>query len=109
MARTPMATEALYLHARYVFETLGYRRFEWKCNALNAPSRRAALRFGFRFEGVFRKHMIVKGLSRDTAWYAMLDHEWPRIKQHIERWLSPDNFDDKGRQKTRLRAGSQSL
>lgn len=109
MARTPMATEALYLHARYVFETLGYRRFEWKCNALNAPSRRAALRFGFRFEGVFRQHMIVKGLSRDTAWYAMLDHEWPRIKQHFERWLSPENFDGNGHQRTQLRAGLLSL
>jgi RimJ/RimL family protein N-acetyltransferase len=106
MARTAMATEAFFLHARYVFETLGYRRFEWKCNVLNAPSRRAALRFGFRFEGVFRQHMIVKGLSRDTAWYAMLDHEWPAIKARFERWLSTDNFDRKGMQIARLNASA---
>jgi RimJ/RimL family protein N-acetyltransferase len=109
MAATRMATEAFFLHACYVFDTLGYRRFEWKCNVLNGPSRRAALRFGFRFEGVFRQHMIVKGKSRDTAWYGMLDHEWPRIKQHFERWLSPKNFDGKGSQKTQLRAGLLSL
>jgi RimJ/RimL family protein N-acetyltransferase len=109
MAATRMATEAFFLHACYVFDTLGYRRFEWKCNVLNGPSRRAALRFGFRFEGVFRQHMIVKGQSRDTAWYGMLDHEWPRIKQHVERWLSPENFDDRGLQKTQLRAGSRFL
>jgi RimJ/RimL family protein N-acetyltransferase len=109
MAATRMATEAFFLHACYVFDTLGYRRFEWKCNVLNGPSRRAALRFGFRFEGVFRQHMIVKGKSRDTAWYGMLDHEWPRIKQHFERWLSPENFDGKGSQKTQLRAGLLSL
>lgn len=109
MAATRMATEAFFLHACYVFDTLGYRRFEWKCNVLNGPSRRAALRFGFRFEGVFRQHMIVKGKSRDTAWYGMLDHEWPRIKQHFERWLSPENFDDRGLQKTQLRAGSRFL
>ena len=109
MAATRMATEAFFLHACYVFDTLGYRRFEWKCNVLNGPSRRAALRFGFRFEGVFRQHMIVKGQSRDTAWYGMLDHEWPQIKQHFERWLSPENFDDRGLQKTQLRAGSRFL
>jgi len=109
MAATRMATEAFFLHACYVFDTLGYRRFEWKCNVLNWPSRRAALRFGFRFEGVFRQHMIVKGQSRDTAWYGMLDHEWPQIKQHVERWLSPENFDDRGLQKTQLRAGSRFL
>ena len=109
MAATRMATEAFFLHACYVFDTLGYRRFEWKCNVLNGPSRRAALRFGFRFEGVFRQHMIVKGQSRDTAWYGMLDHEWPQIKQHVERWLSPENFDDRGLQKTQLRAGSRFL
>jgi len=104
MARTALATEAFYLHARYVFETLGYRRFEWKCNVLNAPSRRAALRFGFRFEGVFKQHMIVNGLSRDTAWYAMLDHEWPAIKARFERWLSAENFDQNGMQVSRLSA-----
>jgi len=109
MAATRMATEAFFLHACYVFDTLGYRRFEWKCNVLHWPSRRAALRFGFRFEGVFRQHMIVKGQSRDTAWYGMLDHEWPRIKQHFDRWLSPENFDGRGLQKTQLRAGSRFL
>jgi hypothetical protein len=85
-----------------VFEELGYRRYEWKCNAFNAPSRRAAERFGFTFEGIFRQHMIVKGRNRDTAWFAMLDSEWPARKAAYERWLKPDNFDEKGRQKHRL-------
>ena len=85
-----------------MFETLGYRRYEWKCNALNAPSRRAALRFGFTFEGIFRQHMIVKGRSRDTAWYSMLDSEWPARKRAFERWLAPENFDAAGRQKVAL-------
>ena len=98
MQRSPGATEAQYLFARYVFDDLGYRRYEWKCNALNAPSRRAALRFGFGFEGVFRQHMIVKGRNRDTAWYSMLDHEWPARRAAFERWLAPDNFDADGRQ-----------
>jgi RimJ/RimL family protein N-acetyltransferase len=102
MQRTAGATEAQYLFARYVFDELGYRRYEWKCNALNAPSRRAALRFGFTFEGIFRQHMIVKGRNRDTAWFAMLDGEWPARKAAYERWLAPDNFDDDGRQKLRL-------
>lgn len=102
LQRTPLATEAQYLLARYAFETLGFRRYEWKCNALNAPSRRAALRFGFTFEGIFRQHMIVKGRSRDTAWYAMLDSEWPARKAAFERWLAPENFDSGGRQKKRL-------
>ncbi|MBU6381135.1 MAG: N-acetyltransferase [Betaproteobacteria bacterium] len=106
MARTRMASEAFFLHACYVFETLAYRRFEWKCNALNAPSRRAALRFGFRFEGIFRQHMVVKGESRDTAWYAMLDHEWPAIKAGFEAWLAAENFDGRGFQKTRLQCRS---
>ena len=101
LQRTPLATEAQYLLARYVFETLGYRRYEWKCNALNAASRRAALRFGFTFEGVFRQHMIVKGRNRDTAWFSMLDGEWPARKAAFERWLAPDNFDADGRQKVR--------
>ena len=96
LQRTPLATEAQYLLARYVFETLGYRRYEWKCNALNRPSYRAALRFGFTFEGVFRQHMIVKGHSRDTAWFSMLDTEWPARKAAFERWLAPENFDDAG-------------
>jgi RimJ/RimL family protein N-acetyltransferase len=102
MQRTAGATEAQYLFARYVFEELGNRRYEWKCNALNAPSRRAAERFGFAFEGIFRQHMIVKGRNRDTAWFAMLDSEWPARKAAYERWLAPDNFDEKGRQKLKL-------
>jgi RimJ/RimL family protein N-acetyltransferase len=103
LQRTPLATEAQYLLARYVFETLGYRRYEWKCNVLNAASHRAALRFGFVFEGIFRSHMISKGRSRDTAWFAMLDTEWPARKAAFERWLAPENFDAEGRQRTRLR------
>jgi RimJ/RimL family protein N-acetyltransferase len=102
MQRTVGATEAQYLFARHVFEELGYRRYEWKCNALNAPSRRAAERFGFTFEGIFRQHMIVKGRNRDTAWFAMLDSEWPARKTAYERWLKPDNFDETGRQKLKL-------
>jgi RimJ/RimL family protein N-acetyltransferase len=102
LQRTPLATEAQYLIARYVFETLGYRRYEWKCDAHNAASRRAALRLGFGFEGVFRQHMIIKGRNRDTAWYAMLDTEWPARKLAFERWLRPENFDADGRQKLRL-------
>jgi RimJ/RimL family protein N-acetyltransferase len=104
LQRTPLATEAQYLLARYAFETLGYRRYEWKCNALNLPSRRAALRYGFTFEGIFRQHMIIKGRSRDTAWHAMLDGEWPARKRAFETWLSPDNFDALGRQRTSLTA-----
>ncbi len=104
LARTPGATEAIYLQARHAFEDLGYRRFEWKCNALNQPSRRAAERFGFTFEGVFRQHMVVKGQNRDTAWYAMLDREWPARKAAFERWLDPANFDADGRQRSSLSA-----
>ncbi|MGO9046187.1 MAG: GNAT family N-acetyltransferase [Xanthobacteraceae bacterium] len=102
LQRTPLATETQYLLARYVFETLGYRRYEWKCDALNAPSRRAALRFGFVFEGNFRQHMITKGRNRDTAYYSMLDSEWPARKLNFERWLAAENFDAKGRQKLSL-------
>jgi RimJ/RimL family protein N-acetyltransferase len=102
LQRTPLATEAQCLLARYVFETLGYRRYEWKCNTLNKRSYLAALRFGFTFEGVFRQHMIVKGRSRDTAWFSMLDSEWPARKAAFERWLAPENFDRDGRQKTKL-------
>ena len=104
LQRTPLGTEAQYLLARYAFETLRYRRYEWKCNVLNAPSRRAAARYGFTFEGIFRQHMIVKGRSRDTAWYAILDSEWPARKRAFEAWLSPDNFDGDGRQKASLTA-----
>ena len=100
--KTRAATEAMYLMARYVFEELGYRRYEWKCNVLNDASQSAARRLGFAFEGVFRQHMIVKGRSRDTAWFAMLDSEWPWRKLEFERWLAPDNFDSTGRQKSRL-------
>ena len=102
MQRTAGATEAQYLFARYVFEELGNRRYEWKCNAFNTPSRRAAERFGFTFEGIFRQHMIVKGRNRDTAWFATLDGEWPARKAAYERWLTPENFNDKGHQKLRL-------
>jgi len=102
LQRTRGATEAMYLLARYVFEELEYRRYEWKCNALNAASRSAALRLGFTFEGVFRQHMIVKGRSRDTAWYSMIDGEWPARKAAFERWLAPGNFDSDGRQKRAL-------
>jgi RimJ/RimL family protein N-acetyltransferase len=96
------ATEAMYLMARHVFEDLGYRRYEWKCDALNAPSRRAALRLGFTFEGIFRSHMIVKGRNRDTAWFSMLDAEWPARKAAFEAWLAPENFDASGIQKQLL-------
>lgn len=99
---TTAATEAMYLMARHAFEDLGYRRYEWKCNALNAPSRAAALRLGFAFEGVFRQHMIVKGHNRDTAWYSMLDVEWPARREAFERWLDPGNFDRAGRQRATL-------
>ncbi len=102
LLRTPLATEAIYLLARYAFETLGYRRYEWKCNALNAASRRAAERFGFTFEGVSRQHMIAKGRNRDTAWYSMLDGEWPRARAAFERWLVPENFNGNSRQRRRL-------
>jgi RimJ/RimL family protein N-acetyltransferase len=98
LQRSLGATEAMYLMARHVFNDLGYRRYEWKCNALNEPSRRAALRLGFTFEGVFRQHMIVKGRNRDTAWFSMLDSEWPVCQANFERWLAPSNFDSAGQQ-----------
>lgn len=98
LQRTPVSTEAQYLFARYVFDDLGYRRFEWKCNALNEPSRRTALRLGFSFEGIFRQHMIVRGRNRDTAWFAMTDADWPAVKAGFEAWLAPSNFDAGGRQ-----------
>jgi RimJ/RimL family protein N-acetyltransferase len=102
ISRTRVATEALFLHARYAFEELGYRRFEWKCNTRNEASQRAARRFGFTYEGVFRQHMVVKGENRDTAWLSMTDGEWPSIRKAFERWLAPDNFDGAGKQKARL-------
>jgi RimJ/RimL family protein N-acetyltransferase len=104
LQRTIGATEAMYLMARHVFEDLGYRRYEWKCNALNAPSRRAALRLGFTYEGIFRQHMIIKGRNRDTAWFSMLDSEWPKRKAAFERWLDASNFDGNGRQRVSLSA-----
>ncbi len=102
LQKTAAATEAMYLMARHAFEVLGYRRYEWKCDSLNAPSRRAALRLGFQFEGIFRQHMIIKGRNRDTAWFAMLDSEWPLRKANFERWLDPGNFDSEGKQKESL-------
>jgi RimJ/RimL family protein N-acetyltransferase len=102
LQRTPAATEAMYLMARHIFEVLGYRRYEWKCNALNLPSQRAAKRLGFTYEGTFLQHMIIKGKNRDTAWYSMLDSEWPSRKAVFEAWLSPENFDASGQQKQTL-------
>ena len=102
LQRTTAATEAIFLLARRAFDELGYRRLEWKCNAENAASRRAAERFGFTFEGVFRKHMVVKGRNRDTAWYAITDDEWPAIRAAFETWLDPSNFDSDGRQRRAL-------
>jgi RimJ/RimL family protein N-acetyltransferase len=102
MAQRPAATEALYLFARHVFDELGYRRFEWKCNNDNLPSRKAAARFGFTAEGVFRQHLVVKGLNRDTAWFSMIDKDWTKVRPAYEAWLSPDNFDAEGIQKRRL-------
>src|SRR5262245_13745795 len=102
LQRTPLGTEAQYLLASYAFETLGYRRYEWKCNALNAASRAAARRYGFVYEGTFRQHLIAKGRNRDNAWFSMLDSEWPVRKAAFERWLAPANFDTEGRQRTSL-------
>ncbi len=102
LQRTTAATDAMYLMARHAFENLGYRRYEWKCDSLNAPSRRAAERFGFTFEGIFRNHMIRKGRSRDSAWFSMIDSEWPARKAAFERWLDPENFDANGRQRRRI-------
>jgi RimJ/RimL family protein N-acetyltransferase len=103
LSRTPGATEALFLFADHIFQ-LGYRRFEWKCNNGNEPSKRAAERFGFTFEGIFRQHMIQKGKNRDTAWFAMIDKEWPALKAAYETWLDPSNFDAGGQQIKRLEA-----
>jgi len=103
IARKPAATEAHYLFLRHAFEDLGYRRWEWKCNDRNAASKRAAERFGFQPEGLFRQHMIVKGESRDTAWYSIIDREWPNLKRAYEDWLDPANFDAAGVQRRRLK------
>jgi RimJ/RimL family protein N-acetyltransferase len=102
IARTRVATEATFLFARYVFDELGYRRYEWKCDALNAASRRAAERFGFTFEGHFRRAVINKGRTRDTTWYSIIDEEWPALRAAYLRWLDPGNFDALGNQRVRL-------
>ena len=101
ISRKPAATEAQFLFMKYAFE-LGYRRYEWKCNNANEPSKRAAERFGFTFEGIFRQHMVQKGKNRDTAWYSVIDSEWPALKAAYQAWLSPDNFDANGMQIKRL-------
>lgn len=102
LKRTRMATEAQYLLMRYAFEELGYRRYEWKCDSLNAPSRAAAIRLGFTFEGIFRQAIVYKGRSRDTVWFSIIDSEWPAVKTALESWLSPDNFDEAGNQRQKL-------
>jgi len=104
LQRTTAATEAIQLLLGHAFDELGYRRLEWKCNALNAPSRAAAERFGFRFEGIFAQHRVVKGRNRDTAWYAITDDRWPALRDAFAQWLSPANFDEAGNQRRSLRA-----
>ncbi|WP_375569009.1 GNAT family protein [Seohaeicola saemankumensis] len=105
LSRTRAATEAMFLMMSRAFEELGYRRYEWKCDALNAPSRRAALRLGFTYEGTFRQATTYKGRSRDTAWYAITDGDWPRLKAGFQAWLDPANFDENGQQRRRLHQG----
>ncbi|KAA0701058.1 N-acetyltransferase [Neorhizobium sp. P12A] len=102
MKRSPLSTEVHHLMAKHVFEDLGYRRYEWKCHNENEPSKTTARRYGFTFEGVFRQHVISRGANRDTAWFSMIDSEWPLLNAAFEAWLSPDNFDGEGRQKLRL-------
>ena len=109
ISRKPATTEAFYLFARYVFDELGYRRFEWKCNNRNEPSKRAALRYGMQHEGVFRQAGVVKGENRDTAWYSMIDGEWPLCRAAFEAWLDPKNFDDAGLQRRSLEEIRESL
>lgn len=104
LQRSALSTEAQYLLMRQAFETLGYRRYEWKCDSLNAPSRRAALRLGFTFEGIFRQAIVYKGRSRDTAWYSVIDGEWPALRAAFEAWLAPGNFDAEGNQRRSLTA-----
>ena len=104
LQRTPIATEAMYLMAQHVFDSLGYRRYEWKCHNENAASKRAADRYGFTFEGIFRNDLVVRGENRDTAWYAITDKEWPERAAAFKSWLSPENFDDRGVQKKKLEA-----
>lgn len=102
ISRQREATEAQFLFMQYVFDGLGYRRYEWKCDNRNEPSKRAALRFGFVFEGIFRQHMVAKGTSRDSAWFSIIDKEWPALKRAYQGWLSPDNFDENGQQIEKL-------
>lgn len=102
LKQTPSSTEAQFLLMAYVFDDLAYRRYEWKCDSLNAPSRKAAERLGFTFEGIFRQAVVYKGRSRDTAWYSVVDHEWPVLKRMFEAWLSPENFDARGKQRRPL-------
>jgi RimJ/RimL family protein N-acetyltransferase len=102
LKKTRAATESMYLLMRRVFDELGYRRYEWKCDSLNAPSRSAAERYGFTFEGIFRNAIVYKGRKRDTAWYSITNTEWPQVRAAFEEWLDPANFDDRGRQKRRL-------
>ena len=104
LQRTRGATEAIFLMMRDVFDDLGYRRLEWKCDALNEASMRAARRFGFTYEGTFRQHVVVKGRNRDTAWFSLLDREWPAVRAAFQRWLGPENFDAAGRQRASLSA-----
>ncbi len=104
IGRTRVATEAFYLFAAHAFDDLGYRRYEWKCDNANVPSKNAAERFGYTFEGIFRQHMVYKGRNRDTAWYSIIDSEWPGIRRAFQDWLAPENFASDGRQKTRLAA-----
>lgn len=102
LKKTTMATEAIYLLMKYAFDELGYRRLEWKCDTLNAPSRAAALRYGFTFEGIFRQALVIHGRNRDTAWYSILDLEFPKLSKAFNDWLDPDNFDSEGIQKKSL-------
>ena len=102
LQKQPAATEAMFLMMARVFDELGYRRYEWKCDSLNAPSRAAALRLGFQYEGLFRQAVIYKGRNRDTAWFSIIDSDWPRLKQAYQQWLAPENFDAAGRQKRPL-------
>ena len=102
LKKTPLATEAIFLMMSYVFDELNYRRYEWKCHSLNEPSRNAALRYGFQFEGIFRQCNVFKNRNRDTAWYSILDHEWPALKVKFEKWLDKSNFDQYGNQVKRL-------
>jgi RimJ/RimL family protein N-acetyltransferase len=109
LKRSILATEAIFLLARHAFDELGNRRLEWKCNALNEPSRRAAVRFGFEYEGVFRNHQVVKGRNRDTAWFAMTDQRWPAVRGAFQEWLAPGNFDSDGAQIASLRQMTENL